>query len=99
MTVLLTITKYIVAWSFGLVLENVGGEGRSMGRLPAACEIAACTSVAAASRLLLKSNCSVKLVCPWPLELVTNCKPEICMNCFSSGVATFAAIVSGLAPG
>ncbi len=40
-TVLLTIAMYMIAWSLGLVLENVGGEGRSTGRLPAAWVIAA----------------------------------------------------------
>ena len=45
---------YMIGWSLGLVLENVGGDGRSTGRLPVACEIAVCTSVAAASMLLLR---------------------------------------------
>ena len=38
---LLTIAMYMIGWSLGLVLENVGGEGRSTGKLPEACEIAA----------------------------------------------------------
>ena len=25
---------YMIGWSFGLVLEKVGGDGRSIGRLP-----------------------------------------------------------------
>ncbi len=53
---------YMIGWSFGLVFENVGGDGRSTGRLPVACVIAVCTSVAAASMLLLRANCSVMLV-------------------------------------
>jgi len=47
---------YISGWSLGLVLEKVGGEGRSNGRLPVAWLIAVCTSVAAPSRLLERSN-------------------------------------------
>jgi hypothetical protein len=45
-------------------LENVGGEGRSTGRLPVAWEIAVCTSVAAASTDLESANWSVRLVNP-----------------------------------
>jgi hypothetical protein len=40
-----------MGWSFGLVFEYVGGDGKSTGRLPVACEMAVCTSVAAASML------------------------------------------------
>src|SRR5947209_830286 len=90
---------YRIAWSLGLVFENVGGDGRSTGRLPVACVIAVWTSVAAASTLLLSANCSVKLVCPWELCDVTSSSPLICMNWRSSGVATLLAIVVGLAPG
>ena len=90
---------YMIGWSFGLVLENVGGEGRSIGRLPVACVIAVCTSVAAASMLFSSTNWSVRLVCPWLLLEVTSSSPLICMNCRSSGVAMLLAIVSGLAPG
>jgi hypothetical protein len=82
-----------------LVLENVGGEGRSTGKLPLACVIAVCTSVAAASMLLLKANCSVRLVWPWVLLDVTSSRPLICMNWRSRGVAMLLATVSGLAPG
>ena len=39
------------------------------------------------------------LVLPWPLREVIDVMPEIVANCFSSGVATDEAIVSGLAPG
>ena len=47
---------YMIGWSLGLVLEKVGGDGRSTGRLPVACVIAVCTSVAAASIDLLQSE-------------------------------------------
>ena len=49
--------------------------------------------------LRLRSNCSVMLVLPWPLLELIDVTPAIVENCFSSGVATDAAIVSGLAPG
>src|SRR5688572_13951243 len=90
---------YMIGWSFGLVLLNVGGLGRSTGRLPVARLIAACTSVAAASMLLLRTNCSVNEQKPCVLLLVISSRPGICMNCRSSGVAMLLATVSGLAPG
>ncbi len=90
---------YMIGWSLGLVLEKVGGEGRSTGRLPVACEIAVCTSVAAASMLLASANCSVRVTFPCVLCEVTSSSPLICMNCRSSGVAMLFATVSGLAPG
>ena len=99
MTESLVSAMYMIGWSFGFVLEKVGGEGRSTGRLPVACEIAVCTSVAAASMLLSSANCSVRLAWPCVLFEVTSSSPLICMNCRSSGVAMLLAIVSGLAPG
>ena len=39
------------------------------------------------------------LVLPWPLRELIAVMPEMVENCFSSGVATDEAIVSGLAPG
>ena len=61
--------------------------------------IAACTSCAAASTLRSSVNCSVTCVLPKVLDDVMLSMPAIVENCFSSGVATDAAIVSGLAPG
>src|ERR1044072_4848767 len=90
---------YIIGWSFGLFFEYVGGEGRAEGRLPVACEIAVCTSVAAASMFLSSENCSVNVATPCVLREVTTSSPLICMNWRSSGVAMLLAIVSGLAPG
>src|SRR6266540_1567560 len=90
--------KY-TAWSFGFVLVNVGGLGRSIGNLPVARWIAACTSVAASVILLLKTNCRVSCVLLCVLLLVMMSKPGICMNCFSNGVAMLLAIVVGSAPG
>ena len=47
----------------------------------------------------VRSNCSVMLVLPWTLLELIDVTPAIVENCFSSGVATADAIVSGLAPG
>ena len=44
-------------------------------------------------------NCSVIEVPPRVLEEVIASSPAMVENCFSSGVATAAAIVCGLAPG
>ena len=90
---------YMIGWSFGFVLDRVGGDGRSIGRLPVACVIAVWTSVAAASMFLSRENWRVRLTWPWVLFDVTISRPVICMNWRSSGVAMLLAIVSGLAPG
>src|SRR3954468_10186450 len=69
------------------------------GRLRSVWEIAACTSAAAASMLRSSENWMVIDVEPSWLDDVMLSIPAIVENCFSSGVATAAAIVSGLAPG
>src|SRR5690348_3116589 len=61
--------------------------------------IAVCTSWAAASMLRVRSNCSVICVLPMALVEVIESSPAMVVNCFSSGVATAEAMVSGLAPG
>jgi len=61
--------------------------------------MAAWMSLAAASMLRSRSNCSVIIVVPTPLVDVISARPEIAANFCSSGVATADAIVSGLAPG
>ena len=61
--------------------------------------IAPCTSCAAASTLRSSENWMVMLVEPSWLDEVMLSMPAMVENCFSSGVATEAAIVSGLAPG
>ena len=71
----------------------------SVGRSRWACEIAAWTSCAAASILRESSNWMVMLVDPSELVEVIDSIPAIVENCFSSGVATEEAIVSGSAPG
>ena len=45
------------------------------------------------------ANCSVIEVLPWLLVDVIASMPGMVENCFSSGVATDEAMVSGLAPG
>ena len=49
--------------------------------------------------LRFKSNCSVMFVLPCELVELTESRPAIVANCFSSGSATDEAMVSGLAPG
>ena len=78
---------------------NVGGVGMPVGSRRAAWVMADCTSTAAPSRLLLRTNSSVTCVEPSELVDVIESRPEIFENWFSSGVATADAMVSGLAPG
>ena len=78
---------------------KVGGVGMPCGSRRAACVMAPCTSTAAPSRLRLRSNSSVICVEPSELTDVIDSRPAIIENWFSSGVATDAPIVSGLAPG
>src|SRR4051794_26900147 len=60
--------------------------------------IAALTSCAAASMSRSSVNCSVIDTEPSVDDDVMLSMPAMVENCFSSGVATAAAIVSGLAP-
>src|SRR5256884_6621894 len=69
------------------------------GRRGAAFAIIACTSWAAASIERSRLNWIVICVRPSALDEVIESMPAIVVNCFSSGVATAEAIVSGLAPG
>src|SRR5947209_9438827 len=85
--------------SAGLTLRNEGGVGISGGSCPCACEIADCTSSAAPSRLRLRLNWMVMFVFPNTLVDVIESMPAMVENCFSRGVATDEAMVSGLAPG
>ena len=62
-------------------------------------EIAAWTSWAAASMERSRSNWSVIWVVPCELVDVIESMPAMLENSCSSGVATVAAMVSGLAPG
>ena len=71
----------------------------SSGRLPWATEMAAWTSWAAASMFRLKLNWRTIWVVPSVFEEVMESSPAMVENCFSKGVATADAMVSGLAPG
>src|SRR5689334_5081401 len=89
----------MTGWSAGLTFPYVGGLGMFGGSWRAAAEIADCTSSAAPSRLRDRPNWSVICVAPCvEVELMLS-SPAIVENCFSSGVATDDAIVSGEAPG
>ena len=85
--------------SAGFTFWKVGGVGICGGSWPPAAVIAACTSKAAPSRARLRLNWIVMLVSPREFVDVIESMPAIVENCFSSGVATDEAIVSGLAPG
>src|SRR6185436_10731654 len=88
-----------MGWSAGLTLVKVGGVGMPWGSRREAWVMAAWTSTAAPSRDRLRSNSRVTRVDPRELTEVMDVTPAIMENWFSSGVATAAAIVSGLAPG
>ncbi|MGY3470818.1 hypothetical protein ACVW0I_007689 [Bradyrhizobium sp. LM6.11] len=77
----------------------MGGEGRFFGSWPLAALIAACTSLAAASILRLRSNWMVIDAEPSELVDVICVMPGICASWRSSGCATEEAMVSGLPPG
>ncbi len=85
--------------SAGLTLRKYGGEGRSSGRSLPAVVMADCTSRAAASISRFRANWSVIRVEPTELMEVMESRPAMVENCFSSGLATAEAMVSGLAPG
>src|ERR1017187_5160508 len=88
----------MIAPAEGSTLRYDGGSS-VVGRVRAVWVMAACTSAAAASMSRVRSNCSVMLVDPCRLDDVIALSPAMVENCFSSGVATDEAIVSGLAPG
>src|SRR5450755_1150690 len=85
--------------SAGLTLRCVGGLGIDDGSDRAAAAIADCTSCAAASMLRSSENWSVIVAAPSVDVEVIESMPAMVENCFSSGVATAEAIVSGFAPG
>jgi hypothetical protein len=73
--------------------------GRLDGSWLRAAWIAACTSRAAALMSRFSSNCNVTRVLPSDDDEVISFTPAMRPNARSSGVATVAAITSGLAPG
>ena len=76
----------------------VGGLGMFVGNCRWAAVMAAWTSWAAASMFRSKANCIVIRTAPCTLLEVMLSMPAMVENCFSSVVATAAAMVSGLAP-
>ncbi len=92
-------TMFRIGASAGFTLRCVGGLGIDEGSERAAAAIADCTSCAAASMLRSSENCSVIVDSPSVDVEVIESTPAMVENCFSSGVATAEAIVSGLAPG
>lgn len=91
--------RIMIGASAGFTLRYVGLPGMPEGSSVRAALMAACTSRAALSTVRDRSNCSVMRVLP-RLELdVISLTPAIAPSARSSGVATVAAMVSGLAPG
>src|ERR1051325_373560 len=91
--------KKRIGLSEGFDLRRLGGLGMPGGSCGSAAEIAVCTSCAAASMLRLRLNCKVIDVEPCEFVELIESMPAMPENCLSSGVATDAAMVSGLAPG
>src|SRR5437879_13169274 len=87
----------MIGWSAGFTFWYEGGT-IPVGSCRSVLEIAAWMSWAAASMLRSRVNCSVMLVLPRLDEEGIWSTPAMVENCFASGVATAAAIVSGLAP-
>jgi len=85
--------------SAGFTFRMVGGVGMFPGNWRWAAVMAAWTSWAAASMSRSRANCSVIRAAPCTLLEVMLSMPAMVENCFSSGVATDEAMVSGLAPG
>ncbi len=86
-------------WADGSTFRNDGGVVICFGSERWATEIADCTSSAAASIERSSSNCSTIWLEPSVEDEVIEVTPGIAESCCSSGVATEAAITSGLAPG
>src|SRR5581483_12168241 len=82
-----------------LILRYRGLDGRLAGRSAPAELIDAWTSRAAPLMSRPRSNWRVMLQEPTELREVISVTPAMWVNCFSRGVATEAAITSGLAPG
>ena len=83
----------------GLTLLYEGLLRKPLGIIARAALIAPCTSVAALLMSRLRSNCNVMRVCPVVLRDVISVRPAIVPSERSRGVATVAAMTSGLAPG
>jgi hypothetical protein len=91
--------RMMIGAAAGLTLRNDGVDCRSPGRSATAALIAACTSRAAPSMLRPRSNCTAIRLSPSELREVISVTPGISPRRRSSGAATVAAMISGLAPG
>ena len=83
----------------GLILRYEGMPGSALGSKERDALMAACTSRAAVSMFLSRSNWTLMRVEPCELCELSSFTPAIVPSARSSGVATLEAIVSGLAPG
>ena len=83
----------------GFTFRYCGMPGMPLGSCARDALIAACTSRAAASTSRPSSKRSSTWAEPWVLEDVISLSPGMVPSARSSGVATVAAIDSGLAPG
>ena len=73
--------------------------GMPLGSWERAALMAACTSRAASSTLRSRSKRRLTVLCPWMLTELISVMPAMVPSARSSGVATVAAMDSGLAPG
>ena len=85
--------------SAGFTLRKLGGTVISIGSWRCATDRADCTSSAALSMLRARSNCTTIEVEPVVLVDEIEVMPAMVASWRSIGVATDAAMVSGLAPG
>jgi hypothetical protein len=93
------IARIMIGASAGFTFRYVGLLGRLEGSWLRAAWIAACTSRAAPLMSRFSSNWSVTRVLPSDEDDVISFTPAMRPRARSSGVATVAAITSGLAPG
>src|SRR6266705_122551 len=91
--------RIMIGATAGFTLRYVGLRGRLVGSWLLAALIAACTSRAAPSISRSRSNCSVMRELPSEDDEVISVTPAMRPSARSRGVATVAAMTSGLAPG
>ena len=70
----------MMSWSAGFCLRKVGGDGMPAGSSGITADIAVCTSTTALSIERPRSNCSVTLVLPVPLDEVIESMPAIVVS-------------------
>gem|GEM_PF-3928707 len=79
--------------------DTTGGASRSFGSEREASETLSRTSLAAASRSMLRSNSTLILLLPWLLIEVMFLIPAMPLMAFSSGSVICDSMISALAPG